>query len=65
MSKALVALLGQEVDAAPMIQDKTMISRRILITKPELNGKTLAELRIRNTCGVTLTRSNPSWASTW
>lgn len=58
--EALVALLGREVDAEPMIQDKTMISRRILITKPELNGKTLAELRIRNTCGVTITRINRS-----
>ena len=37
-----------------------MISRRILITKPELNGKTLAELRIRSTSGVTITRINRS-----
>ena len=39
--EALVALLGREVDAEPMVHDKAMISRRILITKPELNGKTL------------------------
>lgn len=58
--EALVALLGREVEAEPMMQDKQMISRRILITKPELNGKTLAELRIRNTCGVTITRINRS-----
>ena len=58
--EALVALLGREVDAEPMVHDKAMISRRILITKPELNGKTLAELRIRSTCGVTITRINRS-----
>lgn len=58
--EALTALLGREVDAGPMMQDKKMISRRILITKPELNGKTLAELRIRSTSGVTITRINRS-----
>ncbi len=58
--EALVALLGREVDSEPMVLDKTMISRRILITKPELNGKTLAELRVRSTCGVTITRINRS-----
>ena len=55
-----MALLGREVDAEPMVHDKAMISRRILITKPELNGKTLSELRVRSTCGVTITRINRS-----
>lgn len=59
-TEALVTLLGREVEIGPMMQDKKMISRRILITKPELNGKTLSELRIRNTCGVTITRINRS-----
>ena len=59
-AEALVALLGREVDAGPMMQDRKMISRRILITKSELNGKTLAELRIRSTSGVTITRINRS-----
>ena len=51
-AEALVALLGREVDAGPMMQDRKMISRRILITK--------AELRIRSTSGVTITRINRS-----
>ncbi len=59
-AEALVALLGREVDADMMIHDRNMISRRILITKPELNGKTLAELRVRSTSGVTITRINRS-----
>ena len=37
---------------------KDMISRRILITKPELNGKRLSDLHIRAACGVTITRVN-------
>ncbi len=56
--EALVALLGHEVEANWHIMSKNMISRRILITKPELNGKQLSDLRIRNTCGVTITRVN-------
>ena len=58
--EALVALLGREVDSEPMMQDKKMISRRILITKPELNGRTLADLHVRSACGVTITRINRS-----
>lgn len=56
--EALIALLGHEVEANWHIMSKNMISRRILITKPELNGKHLSDLRIRNTCGVTITRVN-------
>ena len=37
-------------------QNKQLISRKILITKPELNGKTLAQLKIRNNFGASITR---------
>lgn len=40
--------------------NKELISRRILITKPELNGKTLAQLKIRNNFGASVTRVNRS-----
>ena len=56
--EALIALLGKEVETDWQIMSKNMISRRILITQPELNGKQLSELRVRNTCGVTITRIN-------
>ena len=36
------------------------MSRRILITKPELNGKTLSQLKIRNNFGASVTRVNRS-----
>lgn len=35
---------------------QNLISRRIMITKPELNGRRLGSLNIRNTYGVTITR---------
>ena len=40
--------------------NKELISRRILITKPELNGKTLSQLKIRNNFGANITRVNRS-----
>lgn len=43
-----------------ILRNKNLISRKILITKPELNGKTLAQLKIRNDFGVSITRVNRS-----
>ena len=37
-----------------------LISRRVLITKPELNGRTLSSLKIRNNFRVNITRVNRS-----
>lgn len=56
--EALVALMGREAADTPLMRDRKMISRRILITKSELNGKQLADLKVRSTCGVTITRIN-------
>ena len=57
--EALAALLGREAEQHDWLsQDKRMIARRMLVTKSEMNGKTLAELRIRSTCGVSITRVN-------
>ena len=57
-SEAVVALMGHTVDMNWQEMSKDMISRRILITKPELNGVRLSTLQVRNTCGVTITRVN-------
>lgn len=38
--------------------DSQFIARRILITKPELNGKKLAQLKLRNAYGINITRVN-------
>lgn len=56
--QAMTTLIGREAEMDWAMLDKKMISRRILITKSELNGKSLAELKVRTTCGVTITRVN-------
>lgn len=38
--------------------DSQFIARRILITKPELNGKHLSQLKLRRTYGINITRVN-------
>ena len=38
--------------------DSQLVSRKILVTKPELNGMRLSALQIRSSCGVTITRIN-------
>lgn len=41
-------------------QDKPMVSRRILVTQPAINGKTLGELHFSSMYGVNVTRVNRS-----
>lgn len=36
--------------------DSQLISQRILVTRPEINGKRLAALRLRNTYGINISR---------
>lgn len=57
-AEAVATLIGHEVQTDWQAAASKMISRRILITRPELNGKRLAELRVRSLCGVTITRVN-------
>lgn len=55
---AVVAVVGTRIEMNWQDISKDMISRRIVITKPELNGRRLSDLQIRSTCGVTITRVN-------
>ena len=57
--EAIIAFFGRQI-SAEWEQDKKLLSRRILITKPELNGKSLAQLKIRNNFGASITRINRS-----
>lgn len=38
--------------------DNQLISRKILVTKPEINGTKLGDLRLRNSFGINITRVN-------
>ena len=54
---AITALIGEEIELDWKQLTTQLISRRILITKSEINGKTLAQLRLRS-FGVSITRVN-------
>ena len=53
--EAIIACLGEPTTVYWEKCDKGHISRRILITRPEINGKTLAQLRIRSLFGANIT----------
>lgn len=52
---AITTFIGKEIDVDWKQLNTQLISRRILITKPELNGKSLAQLRLRS-FGASITR---------
>ncbi len=58
--EAITVFFGKQVEVEWEQVSKNLISRRILITKPELNGKTLSQLKIRNNFGANITRVNRS-----
>lgn len=57
--EAICAFFGRRTDSKWEEENK-LISRRILITKSELHGKTLAELNIRRNFSASITRVNRS-----
>ncbi len=57
---AIVVFIGKEVELDWEKQDLPMVSRRILVTKPEINGKTLGSMHFRSMYGVNITRINRS-----
>lgn len=62
-SEAIMAFIGPKIDQdwdATNQQDKPMVSRRILVTQPNINGKTLGELHFSSMYGVNVTRVNRS-----
>ena len=63
-SEAIQAFIGPKVDGVDWDnqskQVKPMVSRRILVTQPSINGKTLGELHFSSMYGVNVTRVNRS-----
>ena len=55
---AITAFIGERVEVEWEKLNTQFISRRISITKSEVNGKTLGELRLRTIFGVNVTRVN-------
>lgn len=62
-SEAIMTFIGPSIDMdwnATNHSDKPMVSRRILVTQPQINGKTLGELHFSSMYGVNVTRVNRS-----
>lgn len=62
-SEAIEAFIGPKIEQInwdDQKQDKPMVSRRILVTQPAINGKTLGELHFSSMYGVNVTRVNRS-----
>ena len=54
--EAIMAFIGPKLDIDFEQQDQPLVSKRILITNPEINGKTLASLHFSSVHGVNVTR---------
>ncbi len=59
-AEAVTAFIGREIEVDWEKQDLPMVSRRILVTKPEINGKKLGSLHFRSMYDVNVTRVNRS-----
>ncbi|MBQ1980121.1 MAG: transporter, partial [Alistipes sp.] len=62
--EAVIAFFGQEVEmtkeewGVTSDNQRQLVSRRIVITKREINGKKLSDLRLRTKYGINITRIN-------
>lgn len=59
-SEAIIAFIGPRIEVDWEKQDTPMVSRRILVTQSNMNGKTLGEIHFRTMYGVNVTRVNRS-----
>ena len=54
--EAIVAFIGPKIDIDFEQQDQPMVCKRVLITNPKINGKTLASMHFSSVHGVNVTR---------
>ena len=59
-AEAITAFIGRQIEVDWERQDMPMVSRRILVTKSEINGKKLGSMHFRSMYGVNVTRVNRS-----
>ncbi|MDY3847331.1 MAG: putative transporter [Prevotella sp.] len=55
-AEAIIAFIGPEIQVAWEKTDQPMVSRRILVTKTSINGKTLGQMHFSSVYGVNVTR---------
>ncbi|MCR4854392.1 MAG: putative transporter [Prevotella sp.] len=54
--EAIIAFIGPETDIDWEEQDQPLISKRIVVTNPSINGKTLGKMHFSSVHGVNVTR---------
>ena len=59
-AEAIIAFIGTKIEVDWEKQDTPMVSRRILVTQPDINGKTLGQMHFSSMYGVNVTRVNRS-----
>lgn len=55
-AEPIIAFIGPEVEVDWQQQDEPMVSKRVLVTVPSINGKTLGQLHFSSVYGVNVTR---------
>ena len=55
-AEAIIAFIGPEVEIDWGVQDQPYVNKRILITNPNINGKTLGKMHFSSAYGVNVTR---------
>ena len=58
VEEPVIALLGEKVQVSEEKFGEDLITRRIRITKPGINGKSISQLQIRSNLGANITRVN-------
>lgn len=55
-AEAIIAFIGPEIEVDWKKQDEPMVSKRIVFTRPSINGKTLGQMHFSSAYGVNVTR---------
>lgn len=55
-AEAIEAFIGPKIDVEWEKQDQPLVSKRILVTRPSVNGKTLGQMHFSSVHGVNVTR---------
>ena len=55
-AEAIIAFIGPQIEVNWQEQDQPLVSRRVLVTRSSMNGKTLGQLHLSRVHGVNVTR---------
>ena len=58
--EAIISFMGRKTDIDWQESESVLVSRRIIVTQDNINGKTLAKLRLHSIYNVNVTRVNRS-----